>query len=244
MAEERNAAGAPLVLLHAIGLAADQWDGCSGLPPAVAVDLPGHGDRPLHGDADLGGAADTVAAVIPPGCDVVGLSLGGMVAQHLALRHPGHVRSLVLICTRPASDATLMRRRATLTRQRGMTGMLESTLHRWFTAEALAEPDHPGVAYARRRLLADDPAVIASYWRAMADHDLRRDLGRIDVPVTIVVGRRDPAYSAESAEAFQRLITGSRVEECDGPHLLCLERPGETVMAIRSHLRRLAGTGA
>lgn len=238
---ETGAAVAPLVLLHAIGLDAGQWQFCAGLPGALAIDLPGHGARPRDEKITLGGLADMVAAAIPPGCDVVGLSLGGMVAQHLALRHPGLARSLVLICTRPAADPREMRRRAVATERDGMEGVLEQTLQRWFTADALAALQHPGVAYAAERLLADDPEVIASYWQAMASHDLRRDLRRIDQPVTIVVGRQDPGYSKESAEEFRRLIPGSRLDEQDGPHLLCLERPAGTVQAIQSHLRWLAG---
>ena len=228
---------APLVLLHAIGLDRGQWSGLPlGQPGVLALDLPGHGESPAGPASTLAGAADTVAAAIPPGSDVVGLSLGGMVAQHLALRHPGQVRSLVLVCTRPYADPAEMNRRASATEQAGMPGVLDGTLRRWFTADALADPGHPGVRYASRRLLADDPAVIAAYWRAMADHDLRGDLRRIAQPVTIVVGRHDVTSSPESAAEFHRLIPGSQLVTCAGPHLLALERPAELAQVIRDHL--------
>lgn len=233
---------APLVLLHAIGLDRGQWPGLAGDQPGVlALDLPGHGDCPAGPVITLAGVADTVAAAMPPGSDVVGLSLGGMVAQHLALRHPGQVRSLVLVCTRPYADPAEMNRRAAATEQAGMPGVLDGTLRRWFTADALASPDHPGVRYASRRLLADDPAVIAAYWRAMAGHDLRADLRRMAQPVTIVVGRQDVTSSAESAAEFHRLIPGSQLVTCEGPHLLALERPAELARVIRDHQRWMAG---
>ena len=249
---------APLVLLHAIGLDRGQWPGLASPQPGgpavdqpgvLALDLPGHGGQPAGPAITLGGVADTVAASIPPGSDVVGLSLGGMVAQHLALRHPGQVRSLVLVCTRPYASPAEMNQRAAATEQAGMPGVLDETLRRWFTADALAGPDHPGVRYAARRLLADDAAVIAAYWRAMAHHDLRRDLRRITQPVTIVVGRQDVTSSAESAAEFHRLIPGSQLVTCEGPHLISLERPAGLARAIHDHLgwaaeRERAGGGA
>lgn len=69
-----------------------------------------------------------------------------------------------------------------------------------------------------------------------ADHDLRGDLRRIAQPVTIAVGRHDVTSSPVPAAEFHRLIPGSQLVTCDGPHLLALERPAELSQIIRGHL--------
>ena len=226
----------PLVLLHAIGLDSLQWQFCNGLSDVLAIDLPGHGQQVGECVESLESVADWVAATIPAGCDVVGLSMGGMVAQHLAIRHPGYVRSFVLICTKPSTDSQEMLKRGLAIENSGIDSVVDSTLQRWFTPQALVQRDHPGVSYVRNRMLADSPATVASYWRAMSYHDVRESLRQVREPVTIVMGRQDGSFSTESAEVFRKLISGSRLDIRDGPHLLCLEEPDETVGAIRSHL--------
>src|SRR2546423_5053787 len=105
-----------------------------------------------------------------------------MVAQHVALRHPERFRSLLVACTGAAVEPGGMLERAAEVEARGIHGVLETTLERWFTPAALAAvPEHPGVAYARRTLLALDPGSFADGWRAIAGHDVRARLGEIEV---------------------------------------------------------------
>jgi hypothetical protein len=156
---------------------------------------------------------------------LVGLSLGEMVAQHVALRYPALTASLVLICTKPSADAATMLGRAEDTERRGMAASVEAMLRRWFTAAALADPGHPGVCYARSRLLRDDPAAVAGCWHSMAGHDLRQDLRRVMRPITVVAGRADATSSPAADEEFAALFPLARLDVREGPHLLCLERP-------------------
>lgn len=233
------------VLLHAIGLDAGQWAWCAALGGAWAVTLPGHGHEPmLSGETfSLDAVADAVAdriahrpGVGPTPVDLVGLSLGGMVAQHLALRHPALVRSLVLVCTKPVADPHAMLARAEATERLGMGPLVEETLRRWFTSAAVDQLSHPGVTYARDRLVADDPAVIAAYWRAMADHDVRSELRRLRHPVTVVSGRHDVTTNPQADAEFAAGFACGRQDVCDGPHLLSLEAPSEMVAAVERHL--------
>lgn len=241
-----------LVLLHAIGLDAGQWAWCRGLAAAGAVTLPGHGGEPLPVPAEtltLDLVADTVADGIARrsggsvAVDLVGLSLGGMVAQRIALRHPTLVRSLVLMCTKPAVEPHAMAARAEATERRGIAALADETLARWFTPDALARPGHPGVAYARARLTRDDPAVVSAYWRAMAGHDLRTELGRVTQPVTVVAARHDVTSDLRSDAAFAALFPSGRLHTCDGPHLLCLEAPDAAEAAVADHLAWVDGFG-
>jgi 3-oxoadipate enol-lactonase len=230
-----------LVLLTPIGLDAGCWQWLE-LPAGLEVarpEHPGHGSRPrASAQFDLDQIADEVAAAHPGPLHLVGVSLGGMIAQHLALRHPRRVSSLLLACTGPSGDAARMRARAAETEEKGMEGVLEATLERWFTPEALSrEPEHPGVAYARRTLLALDPGSFADGWRAIGTHDVLDRLGEIDAPTTCLAGSADPAAPPERMRSLAEAVPGARLSAVEGgPHMLHLERPDEFSAALRRHL--------
>jgi pimeloyl-ACP methyl ester carboxylesterase len=229
------------VLLTPIGLDSGCWQWLE-LPAGIEVarpEHPGHGGRP-RGQAqfDLDRLADEVASAHRGPLHLAGVSLGGMVAQHLALRHPGRVSSLLLASTGPSADPETGRARAAETEEKGMEGVLETTLRRWFTPEALArEPEHPGVAYVRRTLLALDSSSFADGWRAIATHDVLDRLDEIDAPTTCLAGSADPAAPPERMRRLAEAIPGARMIVLEGgPHMLHLERPGEFSAALRLHL--------
>jgi pimeloyl-ACP methyl ester carboxylesterase len=226
-----------LLFLHPVGLDRESvaW---LDLPPVRSVTLPGHGDRrrarPGLTVADM---ADEIAGNHSGPLDVVGASLGGMVAMHLALNHPDRVRSLVLACTTPHRDPATLEARAVATETRGSDGMLEETLTRWFTdGFRAADPDAPPLAYARERLLATSAGVLADTWRAIGSHDVRDRLGAITVPTTCVAGVHDVSSPLPVMRDLAARIPGSRLVELDAPHMAFLESPGEFAEAVRDHL--------
>jgi 3-oxoadipate enol-lactonase len=230
---------ASLVLLPAIGLDAGFWEWVE--LPDVEVhrhEFPGFGRRPrLSTPPTLSDLADDVAGAYAGALDVVGVSMGGMVAQHLALRHPERVRSVLIACTGAAVDPAVMLERARATEAGGIEGVLESTLERWFTPSALAaEPEHRGVAYARRTLLALDPGAFADAWRTMAGHDVRDRLGEIAAPATCLCGTDDVVGTPERVGELAGGVQDGRFVMREGPHMLPLERPDELSAAIREHL--------
>ena len=120
-----------------------------------------------------------------------------------------------------------MTQRAAEAERGGMAAVLESTLERWFTPAARAElPEHPGVAYARRTLLALEPACFADGWRAIAGHDIRERLGEIGVPTTALAGAADSASPLARTREIAEAVAGARLVVLDGPHMMHLERPG------------------
>lgn len=237
-AQPRSASGgAQTLFLHAIGLDHDMWTGVLA-PGDRALDLPGHGSQPPLGSVSMAALADDVAARVSEPVALVGLSLGGMVAQHVAIRSPEAVASLVVVASTSATRSAMMAERARRTREAGMEGLLDSTLERWFTPEALATPGHPGVEYVRKRLLDDDAEVVARYWEAMAEHDVTSQLASIRVPTTFIAGSRDAAGGPEAMEPMARAVPNAVLEVVDGPHMLSLERPRELRAAIDRHLAR------
>jgi len=230
-----------LILLHPVGLDKECWR-FAAIDQAIALDLPGHGEYAeiLPHPVSLQSIADDVCTRVSGPLDVVGLSMGGMVAMHLALRHPARVRSLVLACTSARPPAELMLERARAAEASGMKGVLASTLGRWFSPSALARLHDPGVEYARRCLLADDARIFAAYWRAIALHDVEAQLRDIHVPVTVIAGSVDVSAPVTSLEAVANKIPTSRFEVLRGPHMLQLEEPERFAAAVHDHLHWLA----
>jgi len=228
-----------LVLLTPIGLDAGCWEGMA-LPRSGVVKhvFPGFGGRErAREQPTMASLADEVAASYDPPLDLVGVSLGGMVAQHLTLRHPAAVRSLMVCCTGAKADPATMHARAEAAERDGMEGVFEETLERWFTPGLLARrPEHPGVAYARRTLLALDPGCFADGWRAIAGHDARERLAEIAVPTTALAGSSDSASPVSRSREIADRVPGARFVEIEGPHMMQLEHPLELGGEIAEHL--------
>ena len=234
-------AGPEIILLHPIALDQHLWDEVRP-EGAVTLDFPGFGAAPRPDKVTLTGLVDYVLAHVERPVTLVGLSLGGMVAQQVAVREPDAVASLVVACSTWATNPQVMLDRGAATRRDGMSGVLPETMQRWFTPAALGDSGHPGVAYVRRTLLQDDPEVVAQYWEAMAEHDVASRLGTVSVPATFIAGASDRASSVETLTQMADAIPGAVLEIIDGPHMLPLERPAEFRAALDRHLTR-AGTG-
>ena len=235
--------GMTLVLLPPVGLDDRCWDWLDLPVPAVRHVYPGFGSRHRNGrPADLDAWADEVAALADgEPLDLAGISMGSMVAQHAAIRHPGRVRSLLLACTGGSADPASALARADAAEEAGMAGVLEKTLRRWFTPSALAaRPAHPGVAYATATLLALNPRSWADGWRAIAGHDVLSRLGTVTAPATCVAGSGDLSAPVERVRRLADAIPGARLEILDGPHMIHLENPEAFSAVLASHLERHA----
>lgn len=232
-----------LVLLTPIALDADAWEHVPlpGLPTVKHV-FPGFGGRPRAASAPtMASLADEVAESYDGPIDVAGCSLGAMVAMHLAIRHPDRVRSLFAACTGPSADPDVMEQRAADAETLGMQGVLDVTLERWFTSAALAQrPEHPGVTYARERLLALDPHAFADGWRAIGGHDARAQLSHVTATTTVLAGTTDAAASVERVKGISDRVAGARLVIVDGPHMMLLEEPVVFGEALADHLERVA----
>lgn len=232
---------ATLVLLTSICLDDASWQWLD-LPADIQVATPVY---PGHGTAgewapgvSLGDVADMIAAAYPGELDVAGISLGGIIAQHLAIRHPDRVRSLLIAGTTAYSDPATMLERAKTAETGPSETDMERTLSRWFTSDALGRvPEHPGVAYARRRLAEIPGRSFGAAWRAMAAHDLRGRLRTIGARVTIVAGDSDQAAPVGAMREFTAEFTRARFEVLSAPHLMQLETPAAFSAVLREHVQ-------
>lgn len=206
--------------------------------PSARHVLPGFGSRPRAArQPTMADLADEVAASHPGELDIVGVSFGGMVAQHIALRHRERVRSVMLCCTHAGADPALALERAQAAEEGGMASVLESTLARWFMPETLAaRPEPDGVAYARAALLALDRRCYADGWRAMATHQTLGRLGGVTAMTTCLAGKADTAAPPERAREIAERIPGARLRLLEGAHMLPIERPREFAAELAEHL--------
>ena len=234
----RAAGAASPILLHPVALDAHCIDWLD-VPGLSAPTLPGHGDRVrARPGLTLDDMADEVVGWTSGPLDVVGASLGGMVALHLALNHPDRVRSLVLACTTARTDTDTMEARAAATEERGAPRMVDDAMARWFTEEALQRTPAPApLEYARRCLGRMDTGALADTWRAVARHDVSARLGEIPVPTTCIAGPRDVSTPSAVMAEVAAGLPQARLVELDAPHMAHLERPAEFSEAVRSHLQ-------
>lgn len=228
-----------VLFLHPVALdsRAAEW---LGLDDVIAPTLPGHGERArARSGLTLDDMADEIAGWTDAPVHVVGASLGGMVAMHLALNYPQRVASLALCFTTGRVDPEGMIQRAELTERVGAVGMVDGTMERWFSPEALAAPrQSSGVNYARERLLATSAERVADTWRAIAGHDVLDRLGDLRVPTTCVAGDHDLSTPLAAMESTAAAIPGAELVVLDAPHMGFLERPQEFGVALKMHLDR------
>jgi 3-oxoadipate enol-lactonase len=227
--------GPTVLLLHPVGLELTCWESqMEALLPSfrvLRVDLRGHGrsEAPPPPYTLSRSAADVHSLLhqlqrVP--AHVIGLSFGGMVAQELALEHPGDVRSLVLADTNStlspeARHAMLERGKAA--KDGGMASVIGNTLERWFTPGFMGSDI---VAHCRERLLADDVQGWEGTWHAISELDTEPRLKQIRVPTLVIIGEVDLSVPVSRARAMADLIPGAVLHVLAGaPHMAPLERP-------------------
>jgi 3-oxoadipate enol-lactonase len=248
---ERTGSGRPVVLLHGLGDDHGLWrhvvPAVADMCEAIAVDLPGHGRSGLIPEgASIGWMAEQVSALLDEldlhDVVLVGLSMGGGVAQTVALDHPERIGALGLVSTSPRfPDATRERflGRAAVAEREGMAAVMDATVPRWFTPGWMAaHPDE--VAATTATVLATDPVMFARASRLNCVRDVTSRLAEIRVPVLFVGGLEDPADPLRSVPEYEASIPGARVELFPGvSHLVPIEAPDRFVPVLRSFLADL-----
>lgn len=230
---ERHGAGTDLVLLHGWGMHSGAW---TELLPALsarhrvhAVDLPGHGHSAQEPVGPLDAAVDDVAAQIPDGTLVCGWSLGGLIAQRLAHRHPAKARALVLVSTTPCfvQRPEWPHAMAAATLDAFATGLHHdraATLGNFVRLNALngARGREAIRAFTQRLFERGAPgeAALAATLGWLRDTDLRAGAGVLRAPTLVVHGARDTLTPIGAGRWLAATLPGARaVEIPDAAHL-------------------------
>lgn len=240
--------GAPLLLLHCLGVDRHFWDFArelAGEYRLLSFDLPGHGetrvpDNPYGIDALADLCADLLRREAVPRAHIAGISLGGLIAQRFAAVYPTMVDRLILIDTTPRYTDELRAMwavRAKAARQDGVGSLIDGLLPIWFTPEAIAADVAP-VRYVRETLARCSGEGYALACEALAAADLRDDAKRIAAPTMVVCGDEDIPSFIDAAHWLAKTIAGARSAWISRTrHASVLERPEQAVRLMRDFLR-------
>ena len=237
----------PVVLVHGVGSSLGRWDVVASAlarhAQVVRYDLRGHGLSPKPAGPytvdDF--VADHIALMDELGIErahVVGMSLGGLIAQAVTLRHAERVERAGFICA--VAGRTPEQRAAVLARLRtveeGGPALVADDGARWYTDRFRAE--HPEVVEAHmKRFAANDPAAYSAAFRVLATTDLLDELHVITVPTLIMTGSLDVGSPPEMSRAMAERIPDSQLIIIDGvKHAVLEEAPGTVADALATFL--------
>jgi 3-oxoadipate enol-lactonase len=246
--------GAPVVTLsHSLAANLSMWEPQI---PALAqryrvlrYDTRGHGQTAAPpGPYSLEELAEDVRALLQAlgvgRTHFIGLSMGGMIGQMLALQSPHLLQSLVLCDTMsrvPPEAKSMWEERIHIASTRGLEPHVEPTIARWFTAPFReARPDV--IDRVRAMIRSTPPQGYVGCCHAIAGLNLTDRLPEIDVPTLIVVGEEDPGTPVAASRLMQERIRGSELVILKAAsHLSNLEQPEAFNQAV---LHFLAKAGA
>lgn len=234
--------GTPLVLLIGLGVAAAAWGPLpmllsQGGYQVISMDNRDAGmSSSAAGPYSIGDMADDVIAVLDDSgvgrTNLLGLSMGGAIAQQVAIGHPERVDRLMLVSTLPGGDGRVPAETAFL--ERLFAAKDTATSIGIQAAPGFAE-EHPGIigALAARWQEGADPSRFARQWDAIVSFDDWEGLSSIGCPTLILHGGLDQFVPPGNAYNLASRIPDAKVQLLDGVgHLIALERPFEFVEAI------------
>jgi pimeloyl-ACP methyl ester carboxylesterase len=252
LAWERHGSGAPLLLIHGLGYARWGWEpvlpGLAEQFDVVLFDNRGIGesDAPAGPYTVAEMAADAVQVLDEAGLErahIVGTSLGGMVAQELALTYPERLDRLVLACTTPGGRDAHPMPQQTLTLMAEAATLEPAVALRRFVENALAPAtvaEHPELVdgiIAHRLATAQQPAAWAAQASAGATFDAYGRLAALAAPTLVQHGDEDVVVDPRNADLLVELLPDAQLERFPGTgHLFFWEAPQQFVSSVSAFL--------
>jgi 3-oxoadipate enol-lactonase len=250
--------GEPLLLIQGLGADSRGWilqrRALGGRFRCITVDNRGVGqsDKPT-GTYDLEVMADDALAVLRASgfesAHVMGASMGGILAQIIAVKHPERVRSLVLACTACRHlpwRRELLEEWAETAETQGMREFTRENL-RWLVGPRSLRRLWPAMAILGP--LAANVPVSSFVGQVQAildqDDDLRVALAAVEVPTLVIVGSQDILTPIGDSEEIASLIPGAELAVIrGGAHLFMVEHAGEFNRTVLDFLDRAGTTGS
>ncbi len=215
----------------------------------VAYDKRGHGlsdvgATPYVMDDHVGDLAALLDHLRVTNAIVCGLSVGGLIAQGLAVSRPDLVRALILCDTgHKIGNDTLWNDRIAAVEENGIESLAEGILERWFSA-AYRKPGNPDFSGYRNMLVRTPAAGYAGTSAAIRDTDFTAQVPTITVPTLCVVGDEDGATPPALVQELASLIPNATCEVIEGAgHLPCIEQPDKLVEVMSAFLSRIPANG-
>jgi 3-oxoadipate enol-lactonase len=251
--EPRDAAGSPrtIVMSHALGCDLSMWDCLANALAArhrvICFDHRGHGlSAAPAGPYSMEMLSDDAARVLrDAGCGPVvwlGLSMGGMVGQELALRHPESVQALIIANSTSSYDdaaRAMWQQRVDAIGSGGLEPIADGAMQRWFS-EAFHKAQPAEVARWRRRVVTTSQAGYVAGCQAIMHMDTTARLAQIGVPTLVIAGALDQGTPPAMSRAIVAGIAGAKLHVIDeAAHLSVLEKPAEFGAAVNRFIDSL-----
>ncbi|MGH8011644.1 MAG: alpha/beta fold hydrolase [Candidatus Binataceae bacterium] len=240
-----------IIFLHPVGLDSTWWgnqiEEFRTDFDVIAMDMPGHGLSQDLGEAPtfelLAAAVENVMETFGlSAAHIVGLSVGGMIAQHLAIRSPGLILSLTLagtLCTFPDAVRLALRARAETAREQGMGRIAELSNERWFPV-FFRERRPDVVDRSTSCLIRRDAEFQAQIWEMISELSIEREIAAIKAPTLIIAGELDINAPPTAAAQIASAITNSSVEIMPRVgHMSPFEEPVTFNRLVRSFITML-----
>jgi 3-oxoadipate enol-lactonase len=240
-----------VVLSHALGCDLSMWDALADRLAqgwrVVRFDHRGHGaSQATAGPCTMADLTDDALRVLDAvGTEPVvwiGLSMGGMVGQELAIRHPGRVSGLVIANSTshyPPAAVAMWKQRIEAVQHGGTSAIADAVMGRYFHA-AFRDAEPATVAAFRARLVATDPAGYVACCHAIAGVDTTARLPQVQVPALVIAGALDEGTPVAMAETLAAVLPRAQLTVLrDASHLSVIEQPAAFAAAVESFLDTL-----
>jgi len=242
--------GLPVMLIHGVGADSSSWDE---IAPILAqrfrvlrLDLRGHGrSGRIEGactlDDFIRDVVDVMDAAGATTADVVGFSLGGLIAQGIALSHPNRVDRLALISAvagRSDEERAKVRARLEVLRNEGIEAITAAAQERWFTPEFVQA--HPEMVRCRMaQLKRNDSDSYKAAYTVFSTSDLGERLHNIHHQTLIVTGEHDVGSNPRMARYMHDQISGSELRILPAlRHSVLVEAPEQVASLLMHFLAR------
>jgi len=249
---ERAGLGPPLLMIMGMSGTFDHWSAAFLAElradfETIVYDHRGVGDSSrLVGAITIAQLAEDAAGLLTAleldSAHVLGISMGGMVAQELALNHPERIRALALGCTYCGGEGSSLTSEEVMRRlAEGMaSGERERAIRTGWEVNVSPEFAADEQAYARfleiglRRAVPVE--VIMQQMRAITEHDTSARLPEIALPTLVIHGTLDQMLPVQNGRMIAGLIPDSHLEIFEGVgHLFFWERPERSAELVRAH---------
>lgn len=243
--EDGDPNGVPVVFANSLGTDLRLWDAVLPLLPSglrvIRYDKRGHGLSSCPpGPYSMGALISDAEALLDRleirDCVFVGLSIGGMIAQGLAVKRLDQVRAMVISNTAAKIGTKEMwDDRIAAVKAGGIEALADTIMERWFSKTFRATPE----LTAWRNMLTRQPAEgYSGCSAAIAGTDFYTTTASLTLPTLAIAGSEDGSTPPDLVRETADLIKGSRFDLIRGAgHLPCVEKPGEYAAILTSFLK-------
>lgn len=243
--EDGDPHGPPVVFANSLGTDLRLWDSIVPLLPAklriIRFDKRGHGlsacpPAPYSMGALVSDAEALLDHLQVRDCVFVGLSIGGMIAQGLAVKRMDQVRAMVISNTAAKIGTTEMwNDRISAIREGGIEALADMVMERWFSREFRETPE---LELWRNMLVRTPVDGYSGCSAAIAGTDFYTTTASLTLPTLAIAGSEDGSTPPDLVRETAELIKGSRFELIRGAgHLPCVEKPEEYARHLNSFLK-------